>query len=309
MPSLTEDDLRVLQQEVDCLMNFLMTENYDIMKDFGGVIEPISCGYIDPPATQMYILSRRSYSNIRDLVTEDPDSVVPVLFEKMPTLARYFLPAETDEHPLCLFNEQYIVKTPKSDSTSRFAWHEDSQYMDSSAQQAFPIISCWTALDAVNQSNGTLLIEPFPRPIDRTSGKYLDLPSSLDNRDIYLKYHMDLASCYEKELDRNEALAQALDPHTRSSQGWSGTGKSTDTGRSLEDLDNPTEWTCERQNPILVDIPAGSIVFLSGFVRHCSLGNSSSKFRRAYMPQYSSGEVVGDEERIISLAVPVQSSH
>lgn len=55
---------------------------------------------------------------------------------------------------------------------------------------------------------------------------------------------------------------------------------------------------------MLVEVPAGSIVFLSGWVRHCSLGNSSSKFRRAFMPQYSAGKVVTATGGMVSLAVP-----
>lgn len=69
-------------------------------------IEPISCGYIDPPATQMYMQSKRSYSNVRNQVTEDPDTVVPLLFEKMAALAQNFLPNETNDHPLCLVKRQ-----------------------------------------------------------------------------------------------------------------------------------------------------------------------------------------------------------
>lgn len=56
--------------------------------------------------------------------------------------------------------------------------------------------------------------------------------------------------------------------------------------------------------PVLVEVPAGSIVFLSGWVRHCSMGNSSSKFRRAFMPQYSAGKVVTATGGMVSLAVP-----
>ncbi|KAG2187214.1 hypothetical protein INT44_004886, partial [Umbelopsis vinacea] len=38
----------------------------------------------------------------------------------------------------------------------------------------------------------------------------------------------------------------------------------------------------------LVNVPAGSIVFLSNRVVHKSTANQSRRFRRAYMPQYSS---------------------
>ncbi|CAO3573800.1 unnamed protein product [Mortierella alpina] len=303
--ALTDDELGILQREVDCLMNFLMSENYDIMKDLGGIIEPISCGYIDPPATQMYVLSKRAYSSVRNLVTEAPDTVVPLLFEKMAALAKNFLPAETDEDPICLFNEQYIIKTPKSDATSAFAWHQDSGYMDITAQKNFPIVSCWTALDDVNESNGTLIIEPFPRPVDAVSGIPFTLPTSLEDRTVQLQYHRHLAACYGEELDKDEALARALNPR-------SPTCAVMEARATLDNVEDITgarmKRTFERQEPVLVKVPAGSIVFLSGLVRHCSLGNPSSKFRRAYMPQFSSGQVVGEEERIVSLAVPVDNT-
>ncbi|KAF8932258.1 hypothetical protein BGZ58_007142 [Dissophora ornata] len=161
--ALTIGEVEILRREVDCLINFLISDDIDIMADYGGIIEPISCGYIDPPVSQMYILSKKSYSSLRNMVTEEPDTVVPVLFEKMPALVKHFLPAETADNPLCL--------------------------------------------------------------------------------------------------------------------------------------------------PVLVDIPAGSIVFLSGFVRHCSLGNPSLKFRRAWMPQFSSGKVVVPESgTFVSMAVPCNGS-
>ncbi|KAF9179958.1 hypothetical protein BGZ50_006561 [Haplosporangium sp. Z 11] len=294
-------EVEILRREADCLVNFLISENADIMKDYGGVIEPISCGYIDPPLSQMFILSRRSFAAVRNLVTEDPDTVVPILFEKMASLARTFLPEETQDSPICLFNEQYIVKTPKSGSTSQFEWHQDAQYMDQFAQDSFPIVSCWTALDDVNQMNGTLLIEPFPRPLNTASETYFDLPASLEDPKIHLQYHQGLASCYKDKLDKNQALTQALDRRTKNMT-------SRPLGSPLETLD-PQHWESEIQRPILVQAPAGSTVFLSGFVRHCSLGNTSSKFRRAYMPQFSAGAVVAEDGRVISLAVPVTDPH
>ncbi|KAF9111521.1 hypothetical protein BGX27_004813 [Mortierella sp. AM989] len=292
--AITREDVEVLRREVDSLVNFLISENMDIMKDFGGVIEPISCGYIDPPVSQMYILSKRSYSSLRNMVTEDPDTVVPILFGKMPELAKNFLPATTADNPMCLFNEQYIVKTPNSASSSSFEWHQDSQYMDISAQKAFPIVSCWTALDDVNITNGTLLIEPFPRIVDSSTGSYLDLPSSLSSHEVHLQHHMHLASLYEKELDRDAAIAQAHHSDVFVS----------DSQPSISSTSPNETHVIERQKPILVEMPAGTTVFLSGFVRHCSLGNGSSKFRRAYMPQFSAGKVQTSEGGLVSLAVP-----
>ncbi|KAI8596097.1 hypothetical protein EDD21DRAFT_389294 [Dissophora ornata] len=302
--ALTIGEVEILRREVDCLINFLISDDIDIMADYGGIIEPISCGYIDPPVSQMYILSKKSYSSLRNMVTEEPDTVVPVLFEKMPALVKHFLPAETADNPLCLFNEQYIVKTPSTPSTSSFKWHQDTGYMDASAQRTFPVVSCWTALDDVNITNGTLLIEPFPRPIDTATGEYLDIPSTLvgnNNSDIdsHLQHHVSLAHHYEQELDLETALAQSK---VRASASLS-------SRRPTTDRLSRQQISYERQQPVLVDIPAGSIVFLSGFVRHCSLGNPSLKFRRAWMPQFSSGKVVVPESgTFVSMAVPCNGS-
>ncbi|KAG0293856.1 hypothetical protein BGZ98_002021 [Dissophora globulifera] len=311
--ALSAGDVDILRREVDCLVNFLISEGIDIMKDLGGIIEPISCGYIDPPVSQMYILSKRSYSSLRNMVTEDPDTMVPILFDKITALAKNFLPPETLDYPMCLFNEQYIVKTPNTPETSSFKWHNDTEYMKSSAQRLYPIVSCWTALDDVNMKNGTLLIEPFPRPIDSLTGEYLT-DSSLfgndsqkgDNDDglqKYLQHHMDLAAQYEEELHPDAAIIQAqARPQIAERDSAKSMSRNKDKGKSQQ---QQPQVLYERQNAVLVDIPAGSIVILSGFVRHCSLGNKSPRFRRAYMPQFSAGKVIMPENGgFVSLAVP-----
>ncbi|KAF9438219.1 hypothetical protein BGZ76_009146 [Entomortierella beljakovae] len=172
---------------------------------------------------------------------------------------------------------------------------QDSQYMDPSAQKAYPIVSCWTALDDVNLKNGTLLIEPFPRQLDSSTGKYADILASLNSNESQLQHHMNLASYYGKELDKSKAIAEAQ--------------SSSEMPPALQNLSTLTSTSqinlvYKSQKPILVDIPAGAIVFLSGFVRHCSLGNASAKFRRAYMPQFSLGKVQTDGGSLVSLAVP-----
>ncbi|KAI8345743.1 hypothetical protein B0O80DRAFT_471985 [Mortierella sp. GBAus27b] len=313
--ALTSHELEVFRQEVDSLVNFIISEDMDIMKDYGGIIEPISCGYIDPPASQKYILSKRSYSTLRNMVTEEPNSVVPVLLDKMPAMAQKLLPMETEDNPLCLFNEQYIVKTPNSASTSSFPWHWDSQYMDPLTREAFPIVSCWTALDDVNTSNGALLIEPYPRAVDALKHEYLDVPHSMETLETYLDYHTGMASGYGPEHNVDDALAQAMQGPLNSTSGTPhrDPGHIAVHDRAPRIHGSQASWKnsvlFERQRPVLVDIPAGSIVFLSGFVRHCSVGNRSLKFRRAYMPQFSLGKVVGEDGCMVSLGVPCSDSN
>jgi hypothetical protein len=158
------------------------------------------------------------------------------------------------------------------------------------------------------KKNGTLLIEPFPRPIDPRTGECFDPPTSMDDLATYLSYHKGIASNYGPELDRDDALAQGRLSSFNTTPAISNIGRPLDIPSSKQD-----SWMAsvifERQRPVLVDIPAGSIVFISGFVKHCSLGNESLKFRRAYMPQFSAGKVVGEGECMVSLAVPCSDVH
>ncbi|KAF9402403.1 hypothetical protein BGZ94_004942 [Podila epigama] len=267
---LRPEDIGILSREADNLMNFVMSEGMDIMEILGGVIEPISCGYIDPPMSQMYILSKKSYSGLRDLVTEEPDSVTNILFSIMPTCAQTLLPDQDPDSPLCLFNEQYIVKTPKSEKISQFAWH---------------------------QNNGTLIVEPYPLLVADGETGHRELSTTLSAVEDYLAYHRGISSLYGPSLDRDKALQL-----TRG-QPVNEPIVSEPPKGYIEHFD-PSMWDAQQRPPVLIQVPAGSVVFLSGFVRHCSLGNGSSKFRRAFMPQYSIGKVLNAEGGYISLAVP-----
>ncbi|KAK3842684.1 MAG: hypothetical protein J3R72DRAFT_442180 [Linnemannia gamsii] len=305
--ALDQKDVGILRREADNLINYLISSDINIMTDYGGIIEPITCGYIDPPMSQMFIMSKKSYSHVRHQVTEGGDTVIDIIFEKVPAMVNNFLPQESEDEPTCLFNEQYIVKTPDSASISSFEWHQDAQYMDTGAQEKFPVVSCWIALDNVNLANGTLLVEPFPRPKDARTGGHVDPPAQFQDRDVYLQYHRNLASHYvNPPANKMTAILKAqnrppLGPPPAPTAAAAGMSVSA----ALDSLhSNPKEWVCESQPPVLVEVPAGSIVFLSGWVRHCSLGNSSSKFRRAFMPQYSAGKVVTEAGGLVSLAVP-----
>jgi len=60
-----------------------------------------------------------------------------------------------------LFNEQYIVKPPRS-PLSAFAWHRDSDWVrDEDGVEYHPYVSVWCALDDTATGNGTLSILPF----------------------------------------------------------------------------------------------------------------------------------------------------
>jgi ectoine hydroxylase-related dioxygenase (phytanoyl-CoA dioxygenase family) len=57
-----------------------------------------------------------------------------------------------------LFYDQYVIKTEKTGV--QFSWHQDSGYVGAPHR---PYLSCWCALDDVNESNGTVYVLPYGR--------------------------------------------------------------------------------------------------------------------------------------------------
>src|SRR5262249_56781665 len=57
-----------------------------------------------------------------------------------------------------LFNDQYVVKG--AESGTEFAWHQDSGYV---GYPHAPYLTCWCALDDVNEANGTIYLLPSSR--------------------------------------------------------------------------------------------------------------------------------------------------
>jgi ectoine hydroxylase-related dioxygenase (phytanoyl-CoA dioxygenase family) len=57
-----------------------------------------------------------------------------------------------------LFYEQYVIKTEKTGV--QFSWHQDSGYVKAKHE---PYMSCWCALDDVNEANGTVYMLPYGR--------------------------------------------------------------------------------------------------------------------------------------------------
>ncbi|KAI8879188.1 hypothetical protein K501DRAFT_257217 [Backusella circina FSU 941] len=183
-----------------------MSEEVDLVTDLGCIIEPWTCGYLETNKECTYKTNREKYSEERDSILLDNQTGVSA--SKL-ILGRYSEWAAAlmnqPKGEMYLLNEQFIVKPPRSSRQSQFVWHRDSDYYEQMNLQEEPTIACWTALDAVDQTNGTVVIG------------------------------------------------------------------------SLSDK-NTTK---------VVTAPAGSVLFMSSKLFHHSTGNSSDKFRRAYMPQYS----------------------
>mgnify|MGYP001798179839 CR=1 FL=1 len=64
--------------------------------------------------------------------------------------------------PAWLFWEQYVVKS--ADVGMKFAWHQDSGYLKNMLPgYTKPYLTCWCALDDVDEHNGTITVLPFSR--------------------------------------------------------------------------------------------------------------------------------------------------
>ncbi|MGC4087778.1 MAG: phytanoyl-CoA dioxygenase family protein [Polyangiaceae bacterium] len=62
-----------------------------------------------------------------------------------------------------LFHEQWVVKG--AEQGMKFSWHQDSGYVKRyhPATDHRPYVSCWCALDDVNEANGTVYLLPYSR--------------------------------------------------------------------------------------------------------------------------------------------------
>ena len=62
-----------------------------------------------------------------------------------------------------LFNEQWVVKGPEQGM--KFSWHQDSGYVQTRDPSAThpPYLTCWCALDDVDEANGTAYVLPHSR--------------------------------------------------------------------------------------------------------------------------------------------------
>jgi ectoine hydroxylase-related dioxygenase (phytanoyl-CoA dioxygenase family) len=57
-----------------------------------------------------------------------------------------------------LFNEQYVVKAAETGMT--FSWHQDSGFIEYPHR---PYLTCWIALDDIDEANGTVYLLPYAR--------------------------------------------------------------------------------------------------------------------------------------------------
>ncbi|KAI9250581.1 hypothetical protein BDA99DRAFT_522886 [Phascolomyces articulosus] len=162
--ALSPEQIQLLIEEADTLINFVLDEGYDLATDIGCIIEPLTCGYLDPSKSNKYKTNRLHYQLRRNSIIEN-STVSTFVLE---TVAKWAATLLGNPKQVYLMNEQYIVKPPHSGDNSRFEWHQDSDYLGPQLQNQ-STVACWIALDPVDEFNGTIMLcdlrEPHGEPV------------------------------------------------------------------------------------------------------------------------------------------------
>ncbi|KAJ1771782.1 hypothetical protein LPJ74_002085 [Coemansia sp. RSA 1843] len=74
--------------------------------------------------------------------------------------------------------------------------------------------------------------------------------------------------------------------------------------------ETPSSQLIKGDPAFATELTAGSALFMDGRLRHCSTGNNTSRFRSAYMPQFSLGRIeksssTGESTACTAFAIPV----
>ncbi|KAI9363665.1 hypothetical protein BD770DRAFT_469604 [Pilaira anomala] len=157
--ALDKEELELLYQESNILSNHLMSEGYDLTKDLGCIIEPWTCGYLDPLETNEYKMDRDRYSRIRNEIYWPNTCTTTASRIILDKYGRTWAAQLLEQTNVYLLNEQFIVKPPLTRSS--FEWHRDSDYYKEQSHREIPSVACWTALDEVTEENGTIQIIDF----------------------------------------------------------------------------------------------------------------------------------------------------
>ena len=198
------------------------------------------------------------------------------LMESLPSIVKTCCCSSQDQ-PVYLFNESYIIKEPGSNVA--FRWHTDAN--EQLCSQTTPeYYSCWCALDDANEANGTLF---FPQStvisewqaIHSSDESSLTLERCSHQRELRQPNETDHAAV--PSSSSSAAAAAAAAPSTSSSTGIKTYDTDTDTGTipGDDDIGMP------------VTVSAGSIVLFSSSQWHRSSINTTDHPRRVLYVQYS----------------------
>jgi len=77
-----------------------------------------------------------------------------------------------------LHSDQFVVKG--CDEGMKFGWHQDSGYVGHHVGDHKPFLTCWCALDDVNEANGSIYVLPFDRAGTRYRVEHVIEPGTND---------------------------------------------------------------------------------------------------------------------------------
>ncbi|KAJ2697955.1 hypothetical protein FB645_005785 [Coemansia sp. IMI 203386] len=174
---LTPKEIATYSAEAQTLVNHCY-EHGDIVTHWGCVVEPFGCGFFDSTEiSELARTTRKGFVALRNTLFES-NSAATCTLDKFGRCAEQLLVACGTSEKAYLLNDQYIVKPPHEPS-AQFAWHQDVLYFSNEERQ-YPVVSVWTPLDSVDETNGTVLVDPFPDP-DRP-GVYTDSGNAQNTR-------------------------------------------------------------------------------------------------------------------------------
>ncbi|KAI8140568.1 hypothetical protein BJV82DRAFT_623120 [Fennellomyces sp. T-0311] len=159
--ALSQDEVNLLHDEADTLANFVLSEGYDLTTQLGCIIEPLTCGFLDPAESEEFKTDKQAYISRRDSIMDLTEKHVSTIV--LETVAKWAATLLGNADHIFLMNEQYIIKPPYSAKKSQFAWHQDSDYLDIRLQNQ-PTVACWIALDPVDEENGTIVLSDMQNP-------------------------------------------------------------------------------------------------------------------------------------------------
>lgn len=124
-------------------------------------------GWLDSQGTERVGINLKGKRYFSSLIYRDRPELRRFLFsEVMADICRATLGGDA-----YLFWEQYVIKA--GDPETSFAWHQDSGYVH---EDHTPYLTCWIALDDVNEENGSVYLLPYSRSGIRSYVKHIPDP-------------------------------------------------------------------------------------------------------------------------------------
>ncbi|GLC56350.1 hypothetical protein PLESTB_001095300 [Pleodorina starrii] len=216
-----------------------------------------------------------------------------------------------------LFNEQFIVKPPRSSGRAAFGWHRDSDWCRDRAEYEYgPYVSVWTALDNMTAVNGALAV---------VAGSHIRDPSPAADGGAGEAEGRRVKRPRREEEEKEDGVdcappPAAAGPSAGSSAlappGGADQPQATQLQQSQRQQSQRQDQQQQPQGQQLLlqgpaehlFVPEGTVVVFLDTLLHASGPNRSPHTRRAWMPQFSSQPIRRTvDERPVALAVPLST--